>query len=39
MDNDGDESELPDVVRESLEFVYGDKLDDVLEVGLRPAAE
>ncbi len=38
-DNEGDASELPDVVRESLEFVYAETLDDVLAVGLRPASD
>jgi ATP-dependent Lon protease len=38
-DNEGDVSELPDSVKESLEFVYAETLDDVMEVGLRPAAD
>ena len=37
-DNEGDVSELPESVRESLEFVYAETLDDVLTVALRPAA-
>ena len=38
-DNEGDVSELPESVRESLEFVYAEKLDDVMAVALRPAAD
>jgi len=38
-DNEGDVSELPDSVTESLEFIYAETLDDVMAVGLRPAAE
>ncbi len=38
-DNEGDVSELPENVRESLEFVYAEKLDDVMAVALRPAAD
>ena len=37
-DNEGDVSELPDSVTESLEFVYAETLDDVLAVALKPAA-
>jgi ATP-dependent Lon protease len=37
-DNEGDVSELPEKVQESLEFVYAETLDDVLAVALRPAA-
>jgi ATP-dependent Lon protease len=37
-DNEGDVSELPDSVQESLEFVYAETLDDVLAVALKPAA-
>jgi ATP-dependent Lon protease len=36
-DNEGDVSELPDSVQESLEFVYAETLDDVLAVALKPA--
>ena len=36
-DNEGDVSELPESVRESLEFVYAETLDDVLAEALRPA--
>ena len=35
-DNEGDVAELPDSVKESLEFVYAETLDDVMEVALRP---
>ena len=38
-DNEGDVSELPDSVKESLEFVYAETLDDVMAVGLKPAAD
>jgi len=38
-DNEGDVSELPDSVKESLEFVYAETLDDVMAVGLGPAAD
>ncbi len=38
-DNEGDVSELPDSVKESLEFVYAETLDDVMAVALRPAAD
>ena len=38
-DNEGDVSELPENVRESLEFVYAEKLDDVMAVALLPAAD
>ena len=38
-DNEGDVSELPDSVKESLEFVYAETLDDVMAVGRGPAAD
>jgi ATP-dependent Lon protease len=38
-DNEGDVSELPDSVLESLEFVYAETLDDVMAVALRPATD
>ena len=38
-DNEGDVSELPESVRESLEFVYAETLDDVLAVALGPASD
>ena len=38
-DNEGDVSELPDSVKETLEFVYAETLDDVMAVGLGPAAD
>ena len=38
-DNEGDVTELPDSVKESLEFVYAETLDDVMAVALRPAAD
>ena len=38
-DNEGDVSELPDSVTESLEFIYAETLDDVMAVALRPAAD
>jgi ATP-dependent Lon protease len=38
-DNEGDVSELTDSVKESLEFVYAETLDDVMAVGLGPAAD
>ena len=38
-DNEGDVTELPETVQESLEFVYAETLDDVMAVALRPAAD
>jgi len=38
-DNEGDVSELPDSVKESLEFVYAETLDDVMAVALGPASD
>ncbi|MGB5302923.1 MAG: endopeptidase La, partial [Gemmatimonadota bacterium] len=38
-DNEGDVSELPDSVKESLEFVYAETLDDVMAVALGQAAD
>jgi ATP-dependent Lon protease len=35
-DNEGDVAELPDSVREALDFTYAETLDDVLNVALRP---
>ena len=35
-DNEGDVSELPDSVKESLEFVYAETLDDVMAVAWGP---
>jgi len=37
-DNEGDVSELPESVREALDFVYAETLDDAMAVALRPAA-
>jgi len=37
-DNEGDVSELPESVLESLEFIYAETLNDVMAVALRPAA-
>ena len=34
-DNEGDVAELPDSVRDALEFTYADTLDDVMKVALR----
>jgi ATP-dependent Lon protease len=36
-DNEGDVAELPEHVRDSLEFIYAETLDDALEAALRPA--
>ena len=38
-DNEGDVAELPESVRDSLEFIYAETLDDAMEVALRPAAD
>ncbi|MBT8461390.1 MAG: endopeptidase La [Gemmatimonadetes bacterium] len=38
-ENEGDVTELPEQVRESLEFVYAETLDDVMAVALRPATD
>ena len=35
-DNEGDVAELPDSVKESLEFIYAETLNDVMAVALRP---
>jgi ATP-dependent Lon protease len=37
-DNEGDVSELPDSVLDSLEFIYAETLDDVMAVAFRPGA-
>ncbi len=36
-DNEGDVAELPEHVRDSLEFIYAETLDEALEAALRPA--
>ena len=35
QDNEGDVSELPEGVREALQFTYADSLDDVMKVALK----
>jgi ATP-dependent Lon protease len=36
-DNEGDVAELPEHVRDALEFIYAETLDDALGAALRPA--